>query len=913
MIKQSERIALVGMACRLPGADSINDFWQALSQGEIHTKYQRCWHDGYEDSSGFIDDPDYFDAPFFNISPMEAKCMSPQLRQLMMVSYQAIESSGASIDALKSLNTGVYCTSLPGDYKNLLANDTQAGTHAYSFSGNAPSAMSGRLSYYYDFHGPSLTIDTACSSGLSVLHVASMSIKNGDCEAALVGGASLFSTSEFHQLATASQMLSDSSQCNTFDEAANGFVASEGIAVLLVMSETKAKQLGLPIFGLIENIALNHNGLSNGIMAPNAAAQASVMKRCHQSVQIDFEKLALIETHGTATQLGDAIEAKGLTDAFGHHRSSGHCYLGATKMMVGHSLVASALISVIKVVMSYHHQTIPGNPLFENLSPKISLPDMFQVNKQSVDWPKDKPHAAISAYGFTGSNGHLILSFEESDIEISQSHSLSDYYVLQAQTDSSLMSFATKLCQWLENNKSVDLNAISLWLMRRPKLMKSRAVIYAKTLESLIANLTNQYVFNAGINSHIIGEDVVQNSKMTLWLTNQDVDFDVSNHALPRLCLPPYEFDSTYFNVLSAEPTKISETGWADVSEALDTCKMALSELLGYKPKDVNTSASLVELGIDSLTALTLISRLEEAGFQANLSMVWCSDSLQEFAESITETRANDPEHVSPKPLISHLNRLPGLVVKETKGLNWLQGTDKPKSVILLPPLNSDYKAWLRQIPLLSTKYQVHIPFYPGFGGDNLEPDFSLESLASLIEQYAVALPSKPHFVGWSLGGVLSLIIAAKNLDVMSSMTLIACASEFDESLFEKTLEMQSDLEKNETLLKIALQTELPINEFISANKSMKCLSVYYQHLMNFKLEKEVLASMKVPALLIFGETDPVVGWQQINQLKNINHTKCVVMHGAGHFIPISRAHEFNELVINFIEMDVVKEASEYV
>ncbi len=833
MTNNQEKIALVGMACRLPDANTVNEFWQNLLQGKVSTKKKRLWPDGSAAVSGFLDNPNLFDAGFFNISPNEAQCMSPQLRQLLEVSYQAIESSGLTIKKLGELNTGVFCASLPGDYKNLLAQNTQDAVNPYSFSGNAPSAMSGRLSYYYDIHGPLVTIDTACSSGLTALHMAQLSIKNGDCDAALVGGSSIFSTSEFHSLASASQMLSKDNECAAFDEKADGFVASEGVVCLVLIHESKARALGLPIYGLIKEIRLNHNGLSNGLMAPNAKQQESLIKQIYQQAGLSLNDIALFETHGTATKLGDSIELRGLSNALVCEGAASKTYLGASKMAIGHCLVSSALASVIKVALSYHHQTIPPNPLFKKPNPLLTIPDGLIINTTPVPWPKERRYASISAYGFTGSNGHLIMEF------IEPRHEFSEPYRFE------------------HSEYSVQKNQQSLVLAK--------------------AKLTNPEI---------------------------------------------------------------------------EACIEVLCEVLSYQANKLDISKSLAELGIDSLSALNVLTKLKDRGYVTSADKVWSAATVRDFAQELIPSQNRllsklaaeskvrgdskrktgvytqvheDSSTESTKQFASAVEfrkksneaetvEIPGMSKKISDDLVWLYSHGDGPILILLPPLNSDYKAWMRQIPLLlQSNYQLYIPYYPGHSAQELEKPLVLAELAKNIADFAESLPKMAHFIGWSLGGILSILIAVARKGLIKSMTLIACATQFDESLFEKTVEMQADLSSNSELLKIAFQTDRSISEYISSNSSMNVLKDYYQELINLSIAEEALNQIKLPTQLILGQRDPVINEEQIERLKKIPHQALTVFEHAGHFIPITAAAEFNSLLLSFIASIERNEVTEYV
>ncbi len=917
-----EKIAIVGMACRLPHAESVEEYWQNLLEGNICTRQKRQWPDGIEATGGFLNNIDAFDADFFNVSPHEAMGMDPQLRHLLEVSYQAVDRSGLSIEQLRQLNTGIFTSSLPGDYKNLLARDDAFVTSPYSFSGNAPSALSGRLSYFYNINGPSVTVDTACASGLTALYMARLALLNGDCDAALVGTVTIFASSEFYQLAQKSQMLSQSNQCAAFDEQADGFVPAEGVVVLVLTSYKIACELRLPVYGLIESLKLNHNGLSNGLMAPNNKQQRNLIARCYQLHHL--EQLALIEAHGTGTKLGDPIELRGLEEAFAEHHTKTECYLGASKMIIGHTLVSSSLASLIKILLAYEQQIIPPNPLFKNANPLGAIPSFLTINQQAVLWPAGKSYAGISAFGFTGSNAHLVLKGLTKE-EIPIRHEFENYFIFSAKNQGKLYEILTEIKRWLQCGEILHFAHLSARLIKRARHFNYRLAVYAKSYADLRLILTQMLEEQVSCHSQLIELDAygklramatVPEQCIRQWLQGEEFVFDQYRLPLPFHALPNYPFTKERYWVQSARQNvnnKEVELSFRSQNYALPMeigmdkeatlllITKGLGELLGYQEKNIDPEKNLLELGLDSLTAVQLIGYLKENNLLADIKLIWEVGSLHEFAARLA------PMNIVKQPIApwfddAILARL-NLIRTTGKSMTWIVSQNQGTPLLLLPPLNCHYQVWLRQINVFQQQgYQVHIPHYPGhYPQAKLIQGFSLETIAYDIRDYALHFGQVPHCVGWSLGGVLSLLVAMQNKNCFKSMTLVACAAHYDSNLFEKTIEMQNELTKAELFLKIVFQTEKAMNEVISAQAPMLVLKDYYQSLMSLSLSQKQIQSITVPTQLVYGQTDPVIRIEEMNFLCHIPGALFKIYHDGGHFIPLTHAKEFNQQLMTFV------------
>jgi len=425
-----EQIAIIGMSCRFPhGADSPEKFWDLLHNsvdGVTEVPAERWNVDDYYDpdpdapgkvytrKGGFVNNIDQFDPQFFGISPREAIVMDPQQRLMLETSWEAIERSGYKPASLKNSLTGVFVGVSNVDYGYMLMQyGGPESISAQNITGTLLSAISGRLSYTFGFQGPSLSIDTACSSSLVSVHSACKNLLSGDCDLALGCGVNLNINPESSLLFAKARMLSADGYCKTFDEKADGYGRSEGCGVVVLKRLTDAIKDKDNILAVIKGSMVNQDGVSGGFTVPNGSAQEALMQRALLKADVKAADVDYIEAHGTGTSLGDPIEVAAIGKVYGsQHSKDKPLTIGAVKSNIGHTESAAGVASLIKVVLSLQHQSIPGNLHFEKLNPKISL-DKYPINiaKVNVPWPKsDKPRiAGISSFGAYGTNAHVIL------------------------------------------------------------------------------------------------------------------------------------------------------------------------------------------------------------------------------------------------------------------------------------------------------------------------------------------------------------------------------------------------------------------------------------------------------------------------------------------------------------------------
>ncbi|MBP7569535.1 MAG: acyltransferase domain-containing protein [Acidobacteria bacterium] len=420
-----EPLAVVGLACRFPGGlSSPAEFWDFVCRGgdAIGPVPRDRWDAsvlGDDDASGaglggFLSDVDRFDARFFAISPREAAHLDPQQRLLLEVGWEAFEDAGLTRDALAGSDTGVFVGlhSHSSDYC-WLQFASPASIDAFTGTGTAHNMVAGRLSYVLDLHGPALAVDTACSSSLVAVHLACQSLRAGDCAIALAAGVNVMLAPAFTVAATKMQMLSPDGHCHAFDAAGNGFVRGEGCGAVVLRRLSDAIRSGDRILAVVSGSAINQDGHTNGVTAPNGLAQRSVIRAALRNAGVDPAHVGLIEAHGTGTRLGDPIEAEALADVFGPARDGAETvWLGSAKANVGHLEGAAGVAGFIKAVLSVHHGSVPPLGLFRSLNPLIQIEgSRLAVPTEPRPWNPAAARrlAGVSAFGWSGTNAHVVV------------------------------------------------------------------------------------------------------------------------------------------------------------------------------------------------------------------------------------------------------------------------------------------------------------------------------------------------------------------------------------------------------------------------------------------------------------------------------------------------------------------------
>ncbi|MFJ9092194.1 amino acid adenylation domain-containing protein [Streptomyces globisporus] len=424
------KVAIVGMGCRLPGgASDHRTFWRNLVAGKDcitptpPDRYDvRTLGSRFRDKpgrlvggrGGYIDGFDEFDPAFFGISPREADHMDPQQRKLLEVAWEALEDGGQRPADLAGSNVAVYVGAFTLDYKILQFADLGfTSLAAHTATGTMMTMVSNRISYCFDFRGPSLSVDTACSSSLVAVHLACQALHNGETDLALAGGTLLHMAPQYTVAETKGGFLSPEGRSRTFDAAADGYVRAEGVGLVALKRLDDAVRDGDRIHAVILASGVNQDGHTNGITVPNPDAQVDLIRRVCAEAGITPGDLQYMEAHGTSTPVGDPIEANALARALAVGRAPGaHAYVGSVKTNIGHTESAAGIAGLIKTVLSIEHRTIPPHINLENLNPAIdpaTLP--YEIPTRPTAWPAHEgpARAGVNSFGFGGTNAHVVL------------------------------------------------------------------------------------------------------------------------------------------------------------------------------------------------------------------------------------------------------------------------------------------------------------------------------------------------------------------------------------------------------------------------------------------------------------------------------------------------------------------------
>lgn len=421
-----QSIAICGMSCRLPGrANTPQQFYKNIRDGidgisEVpesrwdYRRYQVLNRYGlpkiYTPYGGFIEDIEKFDLAFFGIPPKEAKCMDPQHRILLEATWHALESARINPDTLRNQDVGVFVAINTFDYVLRMSREQgEDDINAYFGTGNALAAASGRISYYFGFRGPSISMDTACSSSLVALHEACRSLKSGEISTAVVGGVNLMLSPELTINFCQAGMLAKDGRCKSFDARADGYIRGEGCGVLILKRLDDAEREKLPVLAVIKGSAINQDGSSSGFTVPNGRAQIEVIQKALADANIEPSAVDYVEAHGTGTALGDPIEINAINNVYGQWRKTADpLFVGTVKSNIGHLEAAAGIAGVIKSVLCLHYQKVLPNINFEQPNPNIDWQNMA-IMIPTAAMNKKLNNIAVSSFGFTGSNAHLIL------------------------------------------------------------------------------------------------------------------------------------------------------------------------------------------------------------------------------------------------------------------------------------------------------------------------------------------------------------------------------------------------------------------------------------------------------------------------------------------------------------------------
>ncbi|KAI1505453.1 putative hybrid NRPS/PKS enzyme [Biscogniauxia marginata] len=520
----SEPIAIIGTGCRFPGeCSSPSRLWDLLREPrdllkeipESRFSVDPFYHpDNLHHGTSNVrhsylleEDLRLFDAQFFGIKPIEANSIDPQQRLLLETVYESLEAAGLSVNQLQGSDTATYVGVMSADFTDLIGRDTETFP-MYFATGTARSILSNRLSYFFDWHGPSMTIDTACSSSLVALHQAVQTLRSGESSIAVVAGSNLILGPEQYIAESKLQMLSPTGRSRMWDADADGYARGEGVASVVLKRLDQALLDGDHIECVIRETGLNQDGKTPGITMPSASAQAALIRSTYAKAGLDLthpaDRPQYFEAHGTGTPAGDPVEAEAIRNAFfgsdlHYHPSSGDekLYVGSIKTVVGHTEGTAGLAAVIKASLALQASTIPPNRLLNRINPKVApFYDKLKILSKAQEWPQlasgGVRRASVNSFGFGGANAHAILENFDSTRH-GRSTTLKPLsftpFNFSASSRNALIANLRSYRDYLEKNTEINPRDLSWTLNNRRSALRSRVSVSAATIESLVAKI----------------------------------------------------------------------------------------------------------------------------------------------------------------------------------------------------------------------------------------------------------------------------------------------------------------------------------------------------------------------------------------------------------------------------------------
>jgi acyl transferase domain-containing protein/acyl-CoA synthetase (AMP-forming)/AMP-acid ligase II/acyl carrier protein len=564
-VQQAVPIAIIGMACRFPGAENLEALWHLLADGRdaVSEVPGDRWNaaalynpdpdaNGMSNSrwGGFLSNPDQFDAGFFGISPREAASMDPQQRLLLEIAWEALDHAGRPPRSLKHASTGVFVGICGNDYARL-QHGRLDGLDAYHATGSSFSLAANRISYCLDLKGPSVAIDTACSSSLVAVHQACRSLQSGESDIALAAGVNMMLTPDLTVVFSRARMMSPNGRCKAFDNDADGYVRGEGCGVVVLKPLDRARADGDQVLAVVRGSAINHGGRGNGLTAPTRRGQEAVIRTALANGGVDPAEVDFVEAHGTGTPLGDPIEMAALADVLAAGRSTEEAlWIGSIKTNIGHLEAAAGIAGMIKATLALKHKVVPRHLHFQTLNADIPAdgPLRIATHEVSLKGRNGPLICGVSSFGFGGANAHVVLEGPapaETTAARPVQGNLPVLLPLTAADETTLKERARSLALFLDSGEPPALADLAHTLTAKTEHLEHRAAFVASSVEEFGTQLNDFAADRAspearGQASNGAGSGVVFvfSGQGTQWigmgkaLADQDSEF---RHSLKRL------------------------------------------------------------------------------------------------------------------------------------------------------------------------------------------------------------------------------------------------------------------------------------------------------------------------------------------------------------------------------------------
>ncbi|MEC0599326.1 amino acid adenylation domain-containing protein [Bacillus spizizenii] len=730
--KDQNDIAIIGISCRFSKANNVKEYWNNIlhrvscirefpsqRRKDVDPLLQQINENSYF-KAGFLDEIDKFDSAFFRISPREAKLMDPKQRLFLETAYHAFEDSGYSGEKLQGSDTGIFVGhDHSGDLKFSYASLVK-DADMIAMTGTYPGILASRTSYIFNLKGPSLVVDTACSSGLVSVHLACEALKNKECSMALAGGVNLFLRPE--NIGTMNEIEAENAKISVFDKDAKGTAWGEGISAIVLKPLNKAIEDQDHIYAVIKGSAINNDGASNGITAPNAESQEKLITHAWKNAKINPETISYIEAHGTGTILGDPIEIKGITNAFKKHTDKKQfCGIGSVKPNIGHTVGASGMASLIKACMALKEKVIPPSINFNEPNPLINfLNSPVYINDSVREWKKSEAprRAGVSSFGFSGTNCHLVLEEAPEIKNDSASTHVKELFTLSAKNIEVLRDLAENYHCFITEEHDLKLSSLCYTANTGRKHWEYRICFMVKDIEELKTKIKKFLSHSIDLDGKKLSYreerelKMVANQKIDAYknsgnadeallteissLYERGVDFNWDNlyegDRRRKVSLPGYTFvrerhwidipktspmNTANYIVSKRKQEKIRLYGREgdNYSKAEKLIGQVWGSALGINP--ISISKDFYDMGGDSIIAIEIINSLnEELNTNFSVADLFNQPNIEAFSSYIEhEFNKNQPGS--------------GLIPKLKKS-NYYEASSAQKRIFILDQLNKN-------------------------------------------------------------------------------------------------------------------------------------------------------------------------------------------------------------------------------